>query len=448
MYENARSLAISTVLAFGKHTVTGMLAAGSREFEDWSSAYRIFTKERFDRKLLFAPAQKSVLEAIPSNDCLTVFLDDTLIRKRGRKISGTAWKRDPLGPAWHTNFVWGQRYLQLSAALPERESNGRAVGIPIDFIHAPSAKKPKQNASREAWDVYKMEQKKLKLSAIASRCLDELAEEVTDRKIICAVDGGYTNKTVFRGKDEHISIVGRIRKDACLYEKPEICGVTRGRKKYYGKRLPTPEEIRQDEAYPWQTVKAYAAGEQHTFDVKTLTGIRWRGTGEKDLRLLIERPLAYRPRKGAKLLYRDPAYLICTDGDLPLNRVLQSYLWRWEIEVNFRDEKHIMGVGEAQVRTKAAVENAPALVCASYSYLLLAGFKANCNAFCLPRPKWQQAKKSDRCTTQQLVALFRTQLWGLSIRKNKTDFAHDTPLVTMPVFLHYSLPSAVCHARK
>jgi hypothetical protein len=43
------------------------------------------------------------------------------IRKRGRKISGTAWKRDPLGPAWHTNFVWGLRRVLLprNDAFPE-----------------------------------------------------------------------------------------------------------------------------------------------------------------------------------------------------------------------------------------------------------------------------------------------------------------------------------------
>jgi hypothetical protein len=448
VFENARSLAISSVLALGGHTVTGMLAASGREFEDWSSAYRIFEKERFDRKALFTPAQAAVSENIPCDGYFTVVMDDTLIRKCGRKINGTSWKRDPLGPAWHTNFVWGQRYLQVSAVLPEQGGDGRAVGIPIDFIHTPSAKRPKKNASQEAWDDYKAEQERLKLSAVASARLAELAGEVTDRKIICAVDGGYTNKTVFRDKARHVSLLGRIRKDACLYEKPENRDRTRGRKKYYGKRLPTPDEIRQDDAHQWQTVEAYAAGKRHAFDVKTLSGIRWKGTGEKDVRLVIVRPLAYRPRKGAKLLYRDPAYLICTNIDLPLSQILQSYLWRWEIEVNFRDEKHIMGVGEAQVRTKAAVENVPALVCASYAYLLLAGMKSNCNALCLPRPKWYPVKPSDRCTTQQLIALFRTQLWGLAISGNKTGFVKGKQLVTKPLFFNYSLPSAVCHARK
>jgi hypothetical protein len=114
-----------------------MLATVGREFEDWSSAYRLFANERIDREALFTPVRTGVLERLESDEPLNAMMDDTLVRKRGRKVHGAAWKRDPLGPAWHTNFVWGQRFLQISAALPEHGGDGRAVGIPIDFVHAP-----------------------------------------------------------------------------------------------------------------------------------------------------------------------------------------------------------------------------------------------------------------------------------------------------------------------
>ena len=66
----------------------------------------------------------------------------------------------------------------------------------------------------------------------------------------------------------------------------------------------------------------------------------------KPRRLVVIAPVAYRPRKGSKLLYRQPAYLIRTDPDLSLERLVQYYLWRWDIEVNHRDEKQIIGVGQ------------------------------------------------------------------------------------------------------
>jgi hypothetical protein len=83
-----------------------------------------------------------------------------------------------------------------------------------------------------------------------------------------------------------------------------------------------------------------AAGSVHHLKVKTLAPLRWRSAGQHHtLRLVVIAPLAYRPRKGSRLLYRRPAYLICTDPSLSLKKVIQYFLWRWGIEVNFRDEK-------------------------------------------------------------------------------------------------------------
>ena len=425
-----------------------MLTTAGREFGDWSSAYRLFEKERIDRDALFAPAQAAVRQYTDPGEPLVVMMDDTLIRKRGRKVCGAAWKRDPLGPPWHTNFVWGQRYLQMSAALPEPGGDGRAAGVPIDFIHAPSAQKPKKNASEEARKEYRKQQNAMKLSTLAAERLRELPNRMPGKQIICAVDGGYTNQTVFRNLPRDTTLVGRIRKDARLYKAPEEDGIRRGRKKFYGDPLQTPEELRQDDSVPWQKAEAFAAGKRHTFEVKTISGIRWRGTGDHDVSLVVVRPLAYRPRKGAKLLYRDPAYLLCTDPNLSLERLLQAYLWRWEIELDFRDEKTVMGVGEARVRTRSSVESVPALLVASYAYLLLAAYSGNCKALSLPRPKWYPAKPTDRCSTQQMIALFRTQLWGLAINMNKTRFVNCNAPHTNRVFFAYPLSSAVFHARK
>jgi hypothetical protein len=425
-----------------------MLTAAGREFEDWSSAYRLFGRERVDREALFAPAQSAVRQYTDPSEALVVMMDDTLIHKRGRKVCGAAWKRDPLGPPWHANFVWGQRYLQMSAALPEPDGNGRAVAVPIDFVHAPSAQKPKKDAPPEAWDEYRGRQNAMKLSVLAAKRLRELPSRMPGKQIICAVDGGYTNQTVFRNLHRDTILIGRIRKDARLCRIPAESSVRPGRKKYYGEPLPTPEEIRMDDSIPWQKVEAFAAGKRHTFEVKTISGIRWRGAGDHDVSLVVVRPLAYRPKKKAKLLYRDPAYLLCTDPGLSLEQLLQAYLWRWEIELNFRDEKTVMGVGEAQVRTRSSVESVPALVVASYAYLLLAAYSGGCRALSLPRPKWYPAKPADRCSTQKMIALFRTQLWGLAINMNKTRFADFNAHRTNRVFSSCSLSSAVFYARK
>ncbi len=108
-----------------------MLCAGAEQFTDWTAAYRLFAKERANRQALFAPARDTVIGRLHQDEPLVVMMDDTLLRKRGRKVHGTGWKRDPLGPHFCTNFIWGQRYLQMSAALPDRDCTGRARFLSI-----------------------------------------------------------------------------------------------------------------------------------------------------------------------------------------------------------------------------------------------------------------------------------------------------------------------------
>ena len=140
---------------------------------------------------------------------------------------------------------------------------------------------------------------------------------------------------------------------------------------------PTPDGLRQDDNVPWQEVTAFAAGKVHTFRVKTIAAVLWKKTGAQcPLRLLVIAPVGYRLRKGSKVLYRQPAFLICTDPDLPLDQLLQDYVWRWEIEVHHRDEKQLVGVGEAQVRSPQSVDRQPAFAVAGYALLLPAAARA------------------------------------------------------------------------
>src|SRR5690606_19611470 len=148
----------------------------------------------------------------------------------------------------------------------------------------------------------------------------------------------------------------------------------------------------------WQSLAAFAAGKRHHFKVKTLAQpVLWRKSGaQRPLRVVVIAPVSYRLRQGSRLLYRKPAFLLCTDPDKPLQEVLQAYLWRWGIEVNFRDEKTLLGVGEAQVRTPAANRNQPAVTVAAYALLWLAALKLLDEGQAPPQlqlPKWRSAPR-------------------------------------------------------
>jgi DDE superfamily endonuclease len=440
------------LVGLGRKTISGLLCATSQQFKDWSAAYRVFERERFDAEALFDPIRREAVDRIGPGEPLTVMIDDTLIRKRGRKVSGAAWRKDPLGPPFNTNFVWGQRFLQMSAALPDPAVPGRARAIPIEFTHAPTPAKPGKKATDQERADYRAKKKSMRLPYVAAQRLAKLRVKMDEdqqlsRRIIVSVDGGYTNRTFFRNLPHDTVAIGRIRKDARLFLTPAQEGGP-GRRRFYGDPASTPEQVRKDESIPWIEVQAFAAGKIHSFEIKTIAPLRWRGTSSRDVRLVVIRPLAYRPRKSSPLLYRDPAYLLCTDTALPLDRLLQSYLWRWEVELNFRDEKTVLGVGEAQVRVPAAVETVPALMVGAYALLVLAGTKCEKGESVLPSPKWRTSDPAGRVSTAKLINIFRSELWRKAMRVNLGHFANKTQLGAKPCLLDMSLPSAVCYAIK
>jgi hypothetical protein len=419
-------LALSQLACPGRHTVTGLLYTCGRQFADWSSDYRLFSRDRWDVRELFAPITRGLLDLIPPADPLVVAMDDTLLRKTGTHIPGVGYRRDPLSPAFQVNFVRGQRFLQLSGLLPAGAVPAAARAIPLRFEHVPPVPRPKKSAGEEEKQAYRQRQKAENLSTRGVGLLQQVREELdrrhdaSQRWLIAGVDGGYTNKTVLKRLPERTTLIGRVRKDAALFYPvtPEDQAPV-GTRRRYGQPAPTPEQLRQDEGVASQEISAFAAGRVHTFRVKTLGPLLWKTAGvQHPLRLVVIAPVGYRLRKNSKLLYRQPAYLICTDVNLPLDLILQYYIWRWGVEVNHRDEKQIIGVGEAQVRAPRSANRQPAFAVAAYAALLLAAARAygvDADHGTLPLPKWQARQPRQRLSTQELIRELRSEVYAYGI---------------------------------
>jgi len=454
--QRARSLAYGALTCLGRHTITGMLTASGRQFVDWTSAYRLFDQERIDVSHLFDVALSGVLQELDSDQIIVAHMDDTLLKKTGKKVTGSGWRRDPLGPPFHTNFIWGQRFLQMSMALTEKTGASQSRAIPIDFHHCPTAKKPDKSADEKVWKIYRQEQKQTNLSKQGSERIKLLRQRLDQkgakgRELVISVDGSYSNTTVLKSLPEEVTLIGRIRKDTKLYSFPDQSKVGVGRNRVYGDRLPTPEQIRQSDQYTWKKVEAWAAGKTHQFDIKVIKDIRWRvAGGQHDLQLVIIRPLGYRLTKKSRMLYRKPAYLICTNPELSIEKLLQAYLWRWEIEVNFRDEKTLLGCGEAQVRKEKTVEKVPAFIVTMYALLHLASYKVSKkgNKNSLPRPRWYPSDKGHRQTSSDIINLLRTQMWAKAIGYNFSSFVNQQRRIKTQKNTANALTSALFYVRK
>ena len=451
----AETLALSSLLCLGRHTVTGLLTTSGSQFQDWSATYRLFSEDRLPVPEIFSVVRRAVGDQLPAGVPFRAVMDDTLLRRSGLHIPGVAWRRDPLGPRFQTNFVRGQRFLQVSAAMPGKEGVFRLA--PIAFLHSPTPPKPKAKATDADQAQYRLEAKALRLSVRAAQQMIQLRQSLDqdpggkERTLLLAFDGGYTNSTVLKQIPSNTICIGRIRKDAKLYLTPDPALMKpRGRRLRYGKAAPTPEQFRTDDSRPWQTMSFAHSGISHGLRYKQMPNIMWRAAGVQQLlQLIVIAPLAYRLRKGSKLLYRDPAFLICTDPVLDPREIIEAYFQRWDIEVNFRDEKTLLGVGQAQVRAEASVESAPALTVAAYGMLLVAGQLAfgKSNEGLLPQPKWAASSKGPRTSTQQLLHQLRAEVWGRGLGIDSfSGFASSQPSLAKPEKCSFPIASAVSYA--
>jgi hypothetical protein len=371
-------VALGLLCGEGPATITRALHWLDADDQDWSADYRLFSQAHWAVDRCFAPVLAQAV-AYPGGDPaapLFVGQDDTLIRKSGRTIPGTAWARDALGPPFQVNLVWGQRFLQTALLVKPPGPQRPWRSIPVGFRHAPPLKAPRR-ATPEQRAAVKEARKKSNLSTAAAEELQHLREQLdqlphgVERLIIDAVDGGYANRTFLRHLPERTVVVARIRKNARLraYLSPDR---RQGARKY-GADLPTPEAYLHDASIPWQELMVFVAGQLRTLRYKVIEAVCWpQTTRDCPLRLIIIKAAGYRLRKGSKLLYRQPAFLITTATTaIDIRQLIEAYLARWELEVNFRDEKSFVGVGQAQVRSPLSVPRAPAFLVACYAALLL-----------------------------------------------------------------------------
>lgn len=413
---DAVELALALLCAEGPKTITNALRWLGRTDQDWTGDYRLFSQIGWPTHAFFDPVvSAAATQRLQSQGPFYAAQDDTLLRKTGKRLPGTAFARDPLGPHFQVNLVWGQRFLQTSLCLQPGGATHPWRAVPVSFTHVPPLKAPPR-ATPEEQAAVKEARKKQNLCTAAAEELAWLRAQLDQvpgghaRLLIIGVDGGYTNRRYLRHLPARTEVVGRIRKDAKLraYLPPD----QRHGARKYGLPLPTPNAYLHDDTLPWQELSVFVAGQVRTLKYKLIESCCWPGgTLDRPLRLIVIKPAGYRLRKGSRLLYRQPAFLITTALDVPVEQLIQAFLARWEVEVNFRDEKTLLGVGQAQVRNPRSVARAPAFLVAAYAALLLASIQVfgdrRTDAFA-PLPKWRRDRPL-RPSTGDLIKLLRTE---------------------------------------
>jgi hypothetical protein len=183
----------------GPRTVTGMLAgAGLAGRRHHDLAYRFFASARWSADQLGLVVLDLITQTlVPAGAPVVLAVDDTLWRRAGRKIHGTAWHHDGNGPSRHRP-AWGHRWVVVGVVL-NLPFLRRAVCLPIlarlwipgDPDHTPLV--------------------------LTRELLDILVAHLGDRPVHLVGDAAYIGKPL-QGLPAHVTVTARLRCDAALYQ--------------------------------------------------------------------------------------------------------------------------------------------------------------------------------------------------------------------------------------
>jgi hypothetical protein len=411
-WQRAVRQALGSLVCLGRRCLTRIIWTNGGQNRSWGAEYFLHARCRWEPQQLFRPILKRALAYCPQR-LVGVAIDDTRLRKTGRCIQQAFYQRDPLSPPFHVNLMLGLRFLQASLLVPLHRTSGVGTrALPIRFEEVSRVKRPGSKASEEEQQQYRAAIKQWNLSrsfvAMGKQLRLELDESGCRGKIlVLAGDGSFCNRTCFADIPDRSVLLVRARKDAKLcFRAPADT------RRFYGVDKFTPLQVRQDASRKWKTTRIFYGGKWRMMRYKEVPEVYWqRGAGQRAIRLIVIAATPYRKSRSKRMYYRDPAYLLTSDLTSLVKQLLQIYFDRWQIEVNHREEKDTLGVGQAQLRNVTSVPKQPVLAVAAYSALLLASllaFGAERGAAYAELPKWRRNARRPSCL--DLITLLRKEM--------------------------------------
>ena len=346
-FDSFLTVAAGWVLA-SRRTVTRMiLAAGDAADKHYSAYHRVFSAARWslDRVGL---AVFDLIEFWIGGDVLLA-LDDTLARKRGRKMFGCGMHHDPLLSTRSKAVMnWGHRWVVLGVVVRLPFRPGHDYCLPILFrLYLNKAKAEKHRR------VYRTRPE------LAVEILQTLCKHAKARRFHVVADSAYGGQSVLNHLPKNCDLTSRLLMDARLYDAPPARKPgTHGRPRKRGKLLPTPTAMLQERC------------RRRSFDIYGRTETARLADCKARVHKTPGRPLrvvAVEPLTGG----RKPQAFYSTCHEATAEQVIAWYSSRWSIEVAFHDSKQHLGFEQPQGWSRRSVERTAPTAMLLYSLVVL-----------------------------------------------------------------------------
>jgi len=426
-WRHAQLLLLGALLTPGQRTVCAILRVAGLCWERRFVSYhrvlnRAVWRDRVGTRRLF---DLLVATFVPRGPVL-LGVDDTIERRRGKRISAKGIYRDPVRSS-KSFFVKtsGLRWLSLMLLAPITWA-GRVWALPFLTVLAPSARYCRERGLRHK-----------KLTDWARQVALQARRWLPDREIVLVGDSSFAALDLLASLvRQGLICVTRLRLDAALYEPaPPRRPGAKGRPRKKGARLPTLAQVLADPDAAWQTLRisGWYGTPERRLEVCSQTAV-WFHSG---LPLVPIRWVLLRDPQGEF----DPQALLCTDPARTPSQIISWFVQRWPVEVTFREARDHLGLETQRQWSDRAIARTTPCLLALFSLTALLGNQLN------PRARLAAAAaawyRKTQPTFADTLAAVRKEIWaaqGFSMSRTRSNIRK------LPIQLRQGIAYALCHA--
>jgi hypothetical protein len=426
-WRHAEVLLMGAILAPGQRTVTSILRiTGLAREPRFANYHRVLNRAAWSGRAAARVLLGLLLDALAPRGPVILGLDDTIERRRGKRIAAKGIYRDPVRSS-KSFFVktTGLRWLSLMLLAPIPWA-GRVWALPFLTALAPSERHCREHGRRHK-----------KLTDWARQLAVQTRRWLPKRELVVVGDSGFAALELLAALACHgITCVTRLRLDAALYEAaPPRKPGTIGRPRTKGARLPNLSERLEDTATDWRRVVVpgwYGEGDR-LVEISSSTAV-WRHAG---LPVVPIRWVLLRDPRGRF----DPQALLCTDPAQDPLQVVRWFVQRWQVEVTFREVRDHLGVETQRQWSDRAIARTTPCLLGLFSLVTLLAVRLGPRArLAVATAAWYRKRQP---TFADTLAAVRRQFW----REQGFFTSHPAPHVAkLRPALREGIIYALCYA--
>ncbi len=394
-WDKAQQLIIGAWLCTGPRRITSILRVlGKAQEPRFEKYHRVLNRDKWSCVLCAKILLGFLVALLPSSFSIIIAIDETIERRKGKKISAKGCYRDAVRSTEKVVVkCFGLKWIcmALIVVLPWSK---RPWALPFLTVLAPS-KKCNEERNREHRTTVDWT---LVMIRLVCRWLKRPWILVGDGAYAC-IELGHQCKRL------GVTLVSRLRLDANLYEFPEPPPKgKRGRKPLKGKRLKKLSDLAKDKDQAWIESKVDWYGGVRK-KVKYLTGINlWYKAGEKPLEIRWVLVIDFDNPDKADAFFS-------TDTTMSPERIIEVFVVRWSIEVTFEEVRAHMGVETQRQWSDKAIGRTTPLLMGLFSLACVVLHKMVQSTALQPAVSAWYDKKG-QSTFSDVIATVRRSIWS------------------------------------